>query len=63
MKIKEKKQVKVLQNLKPKKQKAIKDKSDNKLSMQKETYNRLLGERLNEIQKISKEIDFNNLLF
>ena len=51
MKIKEKKQVKALQNLKPKKQKAIKDKSDNKLSMQKETYNRLLSERLNEIRK------------
>ena len=29
--------------------------------MVKETYNRLLGEILNEIQEISKEIDFNNL--
>ena len=29
--------------------------------MEKETYNRLLGEILNEIQEISKEIDFNNL--
>ena len=31
--------------------------------MQRETYNRLLGERLNEIQEISKKIDFNNLTF
>ena len=29
--------------------------------MQKETYNRLLGPRLNEIQEISKKTDFNNL--
>ena len=29
--------------------------------MEKKTYNRLLGEILNEIQEISKEIDFNNL--
>ena len=31
--------------------------------MQKETYNRLLGERMNEIQRISREIDFNNLTY
>ena len=30
--------------------------------MQKETYNRLLSESLNEIQEISKEIDLNNLI-
>ena len=29
--------------------------------MQKETYNRLLGPRFNEIQEISKKTDFNNL--
>ena len=29
----------------------------------KETYNRLLDERLNEIQEISKEIDFKNLTY
>ena len=31
--------------------------------MQKETVNRLLGERLNEIQEISNKNDFNNLTF
>ena len=31
--------------------------------MQKETYNKLLGERLNEIQKISNETEFNNLTY
>ena len=44
------KQVEALKDLKPKEQtKAIEGKSDNELSMQKETYNRLLDERLNEI--------------
>ena len=38
--------------LKPKGQtKAIEDKSDNKLSIQKESYDRLLSERVDEIQK------------
>ena len=31
--------------------------------MQKETYNRLLGPKLNEIQEISKKTDFNNLTY
>ena len=31
--------------------------------MQKETYYRLLGERLDEMQKISKEIDYNKLIY
>ena len=35
--------------------KAIADKSDDELSMQKETYNRLLNEKLNEIQEISEK--------
>ena len=35
------------------KTKAIADKSDDELSMQKETYNRLLNQKLNEIQEIS----------
>ena len=48
----EKKQVKALENLKPKEQKAIDDKSDDKLSIQKETYNRLLDERTDEIREI-----------
>ena len=58
-----KEQVKALENLKPKEQKVIKDKFGDKLSMQKETYNKLLDERLNEIQEISKGIDFNNLTY
>ena len=48
----------------PKEQtKAIADKSDDELSMQKETYNRLLNEILNEIQEISEKIDYNNLTY
>ena len=58
-----KKQVKALKNLKPKEQKAIEDKSDDKRSMQKETYNRLLDKRTDEIQEIAKKIDYNNLSF
>ena len=58
-----KKQVKALKNLKPKEQKAIEDKSDDKCSMQKETYNRLLDKRTDEIQEIAKKIDYNNLSF
>ena len=58
-----KKQVKALKNFKPKEQKAIEDKSDDKRSMQKETYNRLLDKRTDEIQEIAKKIDYNNLSF
>ena len=48
----------------PKEQtKAIADKSDDELSMQKETYNRLLNEILNEIQEISEKIDYNHLTY
>ena len=58
------KQIKALEDLKPKGEtKAIEDKSDDKLSEEKETYNRLLGQRFNEIQKLSKEIDFKNLIY
>ena len=31
--------------------------------MEKETYNRLLNKRMNEIQEISKKIDSNNLVY
>ena len=31
--------------------------------MREETYNRLLDERLNEIQEIRKKIDYNNLTY
>ena len=53
------KQVEALKDLKQKEQtKAIVDKYDDRLSMQQETYNRLLNERLNGIQEISKKIDY-----
>ena len=60
-----KKQVEALkpEDLKPEEQKVIEDKFDDKLSMQKETYNRLLGKRLNEIKEISKKMDFNYLTY
>ena len=57
------KKVDAKENLKLKEQKAIEDKSDDKILMQKENRNRLLGDRLDEIQKISKEINFNNLTY
>ena len=66
MKIKKKKQLMALQDLKDNKEeqtKTIEDKSDNKLLMQEKFLNRLLDEKMNEIQKISKEIDFNNLTY
>ena len=60
-----KKQVEALkpEDLKPEEQKATEDKFDDKISMQKETYNRLLGKRLNEIKEISKKMDFNYLTY
>ena len=59
-----KKQVDALKELKPKEQtKAIEGKSDDKLSMQKETYNKLLNERMTKTQKISGEIDYNKLIY
>ena len=59
-----KKQVEALENLKPKEQtKAIKDKSSDEFLTEKETYNRLFYNRLNEIQEISIEIDYNNSIY
>ena len=59
-----KKQVEALESLKPKEQtKAIKDKSRDEFLTEKETYNRLFYNRLNEIQEISNEIDYNNLIY
>ena len=50
------KQVEALKDLKPKEQtKAIVDKSDDELLMQKETYDRLLSKRLDEIWEIGKK--------
>ena len=60
----DKKRVEALENLKPKEQtKATEDKSDNKLSIQKENFDRLLNEKVDEIQKISGEINYNKLVY
>ena len=59
-----KKQVEALENLKSKEQtKAIEGKSDNKLSIQKEMYDRLLKEKVGEIRKTSGEINYNKLIY
>ena len=59
-----KKQVIALEDLKLKEQtKAIEGKSDDKLSIQKEKYDRLLSERVDEIQKRSGEINYNKLIY
>ena len=59
-----KKQVKALEDLKLKEQtKAIEGKSDDKLSIQKEKYDRLLSERVDEIRKRSGEINYNKLIY
>ena len=55
-----KKQVEAPKDVKPEEKT---NKSDDKLLMQKETYNRLLDERLNEIQEISKKTDVKNLTY
>ena len=58
------KQVDVLKDLKPKEQiKPIADKSSHEFLTEKETYNRLLNEKLNEIREISDEIDYDNLVY
>ena len=51
-------------DLKPKKQtKAVEEKSDNKLSLQKENYDRLLNKRVDEIPKLSGEINYNKSIY
>ena len=62
MKIREKKQVDALENLKPiEGSKAIKYDDDESLEQKQETYNKLFDEKLDEIQELSKEIDYKNL--
>ena len=58
------KQVKVLENLKPKEQtKAITYKSDDdNTPISKEMYDEILEERKDEILKMSGEIDYTNLV-
>ena len=58
------KQVEALKYLKPKqKTKETADKFDDNLLMQKETFNRLLDERMDDIQKIGKKVNCNNLTY
>ena len=53
-----------MKDLKPKEQtKAVEDKSDKKLSIQKENYDRLLDERVDEIPKIRGQINYNKLIY
>ena len=64
-----KKQVEALENLEPiEVSKAIKyddddddDDDDESLEQKQETYNKLFDEKLNEIQELSREIDYKNL--
>ena len=59
-----KKQVKALEDLKPKEQiKAVNDKSDTTPPISKEIYNEILGERIDEILKMSREINYSNLVY
>ena len=64
-----KKQFHVLKNIqdlkdnKEKEIKAIEDKSDAKLSIQEKKFNKLLDERMYEMQKMSGDIEFNNLTY
>ena len=51
-------------DLKPKEQtKAVEEKSDNKLSLHKENYDRLLNKRVDEIPKLSGEINYNKSIY
>ena len=43
--------------------KAIEDECNDKLSIQKEIYNRVLAERSDKIREIPKEIDYNKLIY
>ena len=67
MKIKEKKQIDALKNLKPKEQtKAITYKSDDdndKTSISKEIYDEILEERIDELPKMSKENSHSDLVY
>ena len=55
-----KKQVDALENLKPK---AIKSESNDNKPTTKEIYNKILEERMDKILEMSKEIDYNNLVY
>ena len=54
------KQAEALKGLEPK---AVKSKSNNKPSISKDIYNKILEERMDEILEMSREINFNNLSY
>ena len=65
-----KKQIKTIENQREKKVEALKDlkpkdqtKAIESESISKDIYNRILEERIDEILKISREINFNNLIY
>ena len=59
-----KKKIKALEDLKPKeKTKAINDKSDANTSISKEISDEILEERMDEILKMSREINYSNLVY
>ena len=55
-----KKQIEALENLKPK---AIENGSNNKSTITKEIYDKILEERLDEILEMSRKIDYSNLTY
>ena len=56
-----KKQVDALKNLKPVERSKAITYDDESLEQKQETYNKLFDEKLDEIQELSKEIDYKNL--
>ena len=56
-----KKQVKALENLKPIDQSKAITYDDESLEQKQEIYNKLLDEKLDEIQELSREIDYKYL--
>ena len=61
MKIKEKKQIDALESLEPKEQAKPITYHDESLGQKEESYNKLFDEKLDEIQELSREIDYKNL--
>ena len=58
-----KKQVQALENLKPIEGSKATKYNDESLEQKQETYNKSFGEKLDEIQKLSREIDYKNLSY
>ena len=63
LKIMEKNKLQVFFFFRKEQTKAIENKPDNKLSIQKQNYDRLLNKSLDEIRKISGEVNYNKLIY